>query len=522
MRFSYLFSSILLGVLAWGCQQQATVEKTPLFNDSTSVFFEAALKPFYHGVASGDPLPDRVIIWTRVTPDYVDSLTVSWKMATDEGMTQVVQSGQEVTGQDRDFTVKVDVTGLQPDTYYYYQFEWNGAKSLVGRTKTTPTDAREQLKLAFISCSNYEAGYFNAYARLAEQDSLDAVVHLGDYIYEYGARGYGDTTLQRIHLPHHEIVSLQDYRTRYAEYRLDKDLREAHRLHPFITIWDDHEVANDSYVTGAQNHQPDQEGSYEDRKKSAVQAYFEWLPIRDNPEYQIYRPLSFGPLAELFMLDTRLEGRVEQADSVDQPNLADESRTILGAEQYNWLTSSLVGSQATWRLIGNQVIFSDLDVTPLRWRNTKNLDSWDGYPSEKKKLIGFLDQNKVNNVVFLTGDTHSSWAFEVSKGLKEYNAKTGTGAVAVEFGTPSISSSNADERYPTDSVKLAEKVLMAPQLNPHLKYANLRDHGYLVLTLTPEQAVAEWYYVDKLNAPSNGQTLAQRYVVKNGATKLVQ
>ena len=244
-----------------------------------SLDFDPDYKPFYHGVASGDPLADRVIIWTRVTPETspMAPVDVHWQVATDSGMTHVVQSGVFTTDAERDYTVKVDVTDLAPYTTYYYHFSALNATSITGRTRTAPTaDEADRLRFAVVSCSNYQAGYFSAYRKIAERADLDAVIHLGDYIYEYSASGedfYGNEDLRqnRSHLPDKEIVTLDDYRTRYSQYRLDPDLRAVHQQHPFIAVWDDHESTNDSYEDGAQNHQSETEGPWEERKSESKQ-----------------------------------------------------------------------------------------------------------------------------------------------------------------------------------------------------------------------------------------------------------
>lgn len=515
IRFLPIF---VLAICSLAACETSQSTKEVLIKDDTRALYDPSLKPFYHGVASGDPLANAVIIWTRITRDYVEELEISWAIARDERFEQMVGSGKAKTGPAQDYTVKVDVQGLEPDTYYYYRFQHGKSFSTTGRTKTTPVSPTDALKLAFISCSNYEGGYFNAYRTLAKQEGLDAVVHLGDYIYEYGPKTYGDTTLERKHLPAREIISLQDYRTRYAQYRLDKDLQLAHQMHPFIAIWDDHEIANDSYVDGAQNHQPN-EGDYEARKKAAVKAYFEWLPIRENPDQKIYRHFSLGPMADLFMLDGRLEGRVVQAKSVDEVGFDDEHRTMLGKEQYQWLTTGLAGSKATWKLIGNQVIFADLDISPFGWGSPVNLDSWDGYPSEKRKLISFFQEKQLNNLLFLTGDTHCSWAFEVPANREAYQ-KNGSSVVALELGTPSISSANIDEYAPRDTVLMAEKIMASPKLNSHLKYVNLRDHGYLILSLTPDKALASWHFVEALNVPTENETIGNTVTIRSGLHKL--
>jgi alkaline phosphatase D len=278
-------------------------------------YFDQGLAPFYHGVASGDPLSDRVILWTRVTPDTHGNVEVIWQVATDPKMQNVVNSGVVVTNDEKDYTVKVDADGLQPATTYYYHFSALGKNSLVGRTRTAPTTNVENLRFAVVSCSNYQNGYFNAYGNIAERNDIDAVIHLGDYIYEYatGEFGYSDE-IGRGHQPSTEIFTLEDYRIRYSYYRLDPQLRRLHQQLPFITVWDDHEFANDAYKDGAENHQSN-EGSWGKRKGNAFKAYFEWMPVRTNDlvKNRIYRKISYGNLVDLIMLDTRIEGREAQA-----------------------------------------------------------------------------------------------------------------------------------------------------------------------------------------------------------------
>ena len=482
----------------------------PLSDDGTSVFYDQTKKPFYHGVASGDPLTSSVIIWTRITPDNVSEVPVKWNISTNPNMEKPVKSGTITTNASRDYTVKVDVQDLAANTTYYYQFEGLTGKSAIGRTKTTAADDKSAVKLAVVSCSNYEAGYYNAFARIAEKDDLNAVVHLGDYIYEYQPGGYGDPSLDRKHLPAKEIISLSDYRTRYAQYRLDKDFQKVHQMHPFITIWDDHEVANNVYKDGAQNHQPE-DGDFMTRKEAAKQVYFEWLPVRDNATKDIYRTVKFGNTVDLIMLDERLAGRTYPVDSVSQSEFQAADRTMLGAEQLAWFKNELKTSDATWKVIGNQVIFSPCDISGLGFGSPVNLDAWDGYPYERGQISQFLSNEKIENVIITAGDTHSSWAFEVPAEDRKSN-------IAIEIGTPSITSSNSDERTAVEQVLQAEKMLTAK--NPHLKYTDLRNHGYVVLSLTEAETVAEWYYVDKLNAPSDKEVLGKKYVVKNGVNQL--
>jgi len=518
--------------------------------------YDAALKPFYHGVASGDPLQDRVIIWTRVTPDEEGIIDVNWIMATDVELTNVVASGSTTTDADADYTVKIDATGLIAGTTYYYQFEALGAKSMIGRTRTAPTGGVDKLRFAVVSCSNYQAGYFTGYGKIADRADLDAVIHLGDYIYEYSATGddfYGNEDLRdnanRAHLPDNELLTLEDYRTRYSQYRLDNDLRRAHQQHPFITVWDDHESANDAYEDGAENHNPG-EGSWEGRKAISRQAYSEWIPIRgDLNTIPLYRTINYGDLVDLIMIDTRLEAREEQEMSVLSPELYSEDRTILGTTQKQWLKDQLTNSTATWKVIGNQVIFSDFNVwwavnpadpvlsTPVAVESLF-LDIWDGYPKERDELIQFISDNEIDNTVILTGDFHSSFAYDVAlepaplTGGNEaavavgsvpipvtptYNPFTGAGSVAIEFATPSITSANFDENLdPITAQGLELQInnpISAPGLifdgvnpNPNMKYVDLDRHGYFILDVTPERAQANYYYVNNILEEDSGES----------------
>ncbi len=472
--------------------------------------------PFYHGVASGDPLQDAVIIWTRVTPPtQVPSVEVNWEVSTDKSFSSLVRSGTLETDSTKDFTVKVDVTGLNAGTAYFYRFMALGTSSPVGNTRTAPVSG--SVSFAVVSCSNYEWGYFNAYKAISERNDLDAVLHLGDYIYEYGPGSYGDTSLNRINIPAKEIITLGDYRTRYAQYRLDEDLKAAHASVAFINIWDDHEIANDSYKTGAQNHQED-EGPYEARKNAAVQAYYEWMPIRESQT--LYRKFDYGNIAEVFMMDERLEGRTSPVDSLKDPSINDANRSMLGEEQLDWLLSGLQDSPSKWKVIGNQVIYSYLNWG-FEPGFTINLDSWDGYPYEQNKIASHIKNNDIDNVVFVTGDTHSAWAFEVTNDPFEgYDPETSEGAFAVEFGTTSINSSNSNERTSTESVLEHEAKIVNSPVNPHLKYANLRDHGFLVLTLTEDQARAEWNIVSTLRDKNFTTSVDQSLVVNSGEVKL--
>ena len=509
MKHAFL-SFVPLFMLAVSCT--TPLPKKVSFNDPVFILYDSTLKPFYHGVASGDPLNDRVIIWTRVTPpDSVASISVVWEIAETDTFNSIYKTDSTSAKAQTDFTVKVDVDGLLPGKTYYYRFKALNKISLVGRTKTIAASNVDSLKLAVVSCANWEWGYFNPYDKMADHKDIDAVVHLGDYIYEYGTGSYGDTSLHRIHIPKNELLTLRDYRSRHSQYRTDSGLRRVSQTHPTIAIWDDHEVANDSYTTGAQNHQPN-EGDYQDRKAAAKKAYYEWLPIRENKKH--YRSFSFGSLADLIMLDERLEGRTKPVDSLGDPSYQSPDRTMLGKEQLAWLQTNLKNSKGKWKIIGNQVMFSDVMQTPIFRKVSRNLDSWDGYPAEKKTIKDFIVDNKIANVVLLTGDTHASWAIEAATNVnKSYRQ------FAIELGTTSISSANENERNPDEKVKEMEASIQSA--NPHVKFFNARDHGYLLITLYPAKAKAQWYFVESLARQPVKEFLAKTYEIKIGENKLL-
>lgn len=480
---------------------------------------------FRHGVASGDPLEDRVILWTRVTPERQQPVAVRWTIGTDERLRHVVNQGVVTALPERDFTVKVDADGLQPGRRYWYRFEADGTQSPTGRTRTLPAADAARLRLAVASCSNYASGFFNAYARIADRDALDAVLHLGDYLYEYPPDGYGtDPTLGRIHSPPREIVSLADYRERYAQYRSDPDLQAAHRAHPWICVWDDHESANNSWRDGAQNHQPE-EGAWADRKAAAVRAYHEWLPIRERPGAggpQIWRSFRFGRLADLIMLDTRLHGRSQQvADRTDRAALEAAGRSMLGADQAAWLAEELRASVrrgSAWHLVGQQLMFGQLigdDGAIL------NADMWDGYPASRRAVLDQLEAEQIDDTIILTGDIHSAWALDIAQDPfgPGYDGASGRGALAVELVTTSVTSPGPMGNAPAADIQARERAIV--QGRPHIHYVNMRDHGYLLLDLDAERARAEWWLVDSITERVAGERLGAAFVTRRGANHLV-
>ena len=428
------------------------------------------LRPFYHGVASGDPLADRVIILTRLTPDsgWTGSADVLWRVATDTGMTNVIQNGTFTTDQNVDYTVKIDVSGLSPNTFYYYEFTHNGYNSIRGRTKTAPVGPVDSLRFAVVSCANYEAGYFNAYKVIKDRNDVDAIIHLGDYIYEYEHDGYAfNATANRIWDPANEIIVLNDYRTRYSTYHLDQDLMRLHQQFPFFNIWDDHEYANDAYIGGAENHTEGTEGAWVDRKAYAQQAYFEWIPIRPQGvgnDSIIYRVIPYGDLVDFIMLDTRIHGRDEQV-AASSPDVNDTNRTILGADQFAWLKQQLSGSSKQWKVLGQQVMIAPLEA----FGQPVNADQWDGYASDRSKLMNYILDSNVTDVVAITGDIHTSWANDMPTATYQSD---GTGSAFVEFVTTSVTSPGLSMSVPVSLIQA---------MNPHIKYTELTHKGFTIL-----------------------------------------
>lgn len=470
------------------------------------VTLEPCLEPFYHGVASGDPMSDRVIIWTRVTPDSTHNggpIAVSWRMATDTSMQNIVASGSLLTDATKDYTVKVDVTGLQPAKFYFYEFTALGKNSVVGRTRTAPSGDADSCRFAVVSCANYEAGFFNVYKVIKNRNDIDAVIHLGDYIYEYETGGYApNATANRTWEPANEILTLTDYRTRYSSYHLDEDLRKLHQQFPFIVVWDDHESANDAWMNGAENHQSN-EGSWSIRKNNAKQAFFEWLPIRQtgpqNDPYQIFRNIQYGDLLELIMLDTRLHGRDEQAGTTGSI-VNDPNRQLLGSDQFTWLGNRLSNSTARWKILAQQVMMAPLQLAGV----AVNEDQWDGYPAERTRVYNHIIQNNISNVVVITGDIHSSWANDLP--TSSYNSSTGAGSVGVEFVTPSVTSPGLNLPGGSSAIQLA---------NSHVKFCNLNQRGFLILDVNKNRTQADWFFVSTIEQPSGVFSHARSHYVNN-------
>ncbi len=480
---------------------------------------------FAHGIASGDPTPTSVVIWTRVTPTTAASpgsgvgadAVVTWQVSTSTTFARVVRSGRLTTGRARDHTVKVDVTGLQPGHTYYYRFVWGSHRSATGRTRTAPatTSHPRNVRLGVVSCANLQAGWFSSYRHLADRDDLHAVLHLGDYIYEYGpgqyGYGQGDRDI-RVHQPAHEITTLADYRQRHAQYKTDVDLQRLHAKVPFIATWDDHESANDAWKGGAENHKAG-EGTWTARRAASHRAYDEWMPVRmggtaavGDGDY-LYRRLQYGTLVEISMLDLRTYRDQQLARNVD-PASADPARTITGNGQMRWLKESLTRQATQWKLVGNPVMIAPVtfagvprDVIPAVQDTTGllppdgvpyNVDQWDGYTEDRREVFEHLRDNGVTDALFVTGDIHSAWVCDLPADKVTY---AGTrNSVGVEFVATSVTSNNLKDitGTPARTTSIAvEEALKAN--NPHIKYIDFDDHGFSVLDITPKRAQMDWY-----------------------------
>ncbi|WP_431959930.1 alkaline phosphatase D family protein [Actinacidiphila sp. bgisy160] len=503
----------------------------------------AAVAPsFLHGVASGDPLPDGVLLWTRVTPvpeavpgsGLGPATEVSWTVARDKAFTSVVATGTAATTAAFDHTVKADVRGLQPATDYWYRFTAGGVTSPAGRTRTAPADnaTADRLRLGVVSCANWEAGYFSSYRHLAARGDLDAWLHLGDYLYEYATGGYAARgTVVRPHAPAHEIVTLADYRTRHGRYKTDGDLQALHAAAPVVAIWDDHEFANDAWSGGAENHTEGAEGAWTARVAAAKQAYFEWMPVRPSVAGTTYRRLRFGKLADLSLLDLR-SFRSQQA-SLGSGSVDDPDRTITGRAQLDWLKTGLKASDTTWRLIGNSVMISpvafgalpDHLLAPLAKLLglpaeglAVNVDQWDGYTDDRRELLAHLRDNGIRNTVFLTGDIHMAWANDVPVKAATYPLSA---SAATEFVVTSVTSDNLDDilKVAPDTVStVAEAAVKAA--NRHVKWLDMDSHGYGVLDITGERAQMDYYALSDRTDPNASSTWERSYRTRSGTQKV--
>ncbi len=478
-------------------------------------------EPFLHGVASGDPLEDRVIIWTRWTPpvSFEGSKTVFYQISNTIDFSQILQENSIATDSSKDYTVKIDVLNLQPGTYYYYRFFADTDTSIVGRTKTASIGNLENVRLAFVNCNDFRRGYFNAFRTLANRNNVDAVVHLGDYIYETG--GGPDN---RVHEPDAEIWRLNDYRTRYSQYKLDSNLARCHQVFPFIQIWDDHDIVVDA-VTDTSLRHGSQFGSYQNRKNVAIQAFREWNPIRDiSQENQIknWRKFSYGSMLDLFMLDVRLYDRSSFATGTSDTIYNSPYAKMCGPEQLNWLKDELYNSTAKWKVIANGLMFGQLQVAnvPLVFEN------WDGYNFERNQILNLIDTGNIENVIVYSGDFHCSFASNLAKNpynFASYNPLNGNGSLAVEFVPPSLSSDNFDEGNDfglgAGNAGVAQTLITTS--NSHIRYCDLVNHGYGILDLRNDRAQNEFWFLQDIQNPNNlNESASSIWRVLNNEGKL--
>lgn len=498
---------------------------------------------FLHGIASGDPTADSVILWTRVSVATLRAVDVNWRIAEDREMTRIVASGRTRTDVSKDFTVKVDAHGLPAGSTLFYRFTVANERSAVGRTRTLPTGPVDTAKLAVVSCANHPAGFFNVYREIAGRSDLDAVVHLGDYIYEYGSNGYASEkaeALGRSPEPATELRTLLDYRLRHAQYKRDPDSQAMLASLPLIAVWDDHEIANNAWREGAEGHQED-DGEWNTRRDTAIQAYYEWMPIRGKPRggrTKVFREFRYGDLASLIMLDTRLYGRDRQphagpdvdAESIESA-LADPGRRMLGHRQERWLRRRLKNaSGTTWQVLGQQVLMTELisaNLEPLvdpdgpssipkellqsiiersKGNTTSVLDAWDGYPLAREDLYNDLGRYATNPVV-LSGDFHTNLAADLIP-------KNADQPVAVEFMTGTVSSPVLADVFPEYEPNSVRDATL--EQNPSLKYLDTKHRGWLCLTLTKERCSGDWYLIDNIHSRDYRSWHAKTLTVRAG------
>jgi alkaline phosphatase D len=483
---------------------------------------------FAHGLASGDPLNDRVVIWTRIG-SHQASVPVTWKVGRDSELMDVVASGETIAEADRDHTVHVDVDGLEPGVVYHYGFEAAGEVSPTGRTWTLRADA-DRLRFATCSCAKHNAGYFNAYGRIAERDDLDLLLHLGDYIYEASnipAKGQTPgADIGRDFDPLGECRTLDEYRTRYRQYHRDPDVQALHRAIPIVPTLDDHELADGAWAGGSDAHDPEQHGPWEDRKRAAFRARWEWLPARPpdrGDRTRAFRRISVGDLADIFLLDIRSR----RDRPALEPIMSEPGRSMLGDEQREWLLDELDSSSAAWRLVGSPSImhrtWCESPSDRLRTALVKlklidedgegpDEDQWDGYPAEREALLRMFE--RLDDVVVLSADIHVSVASQLS-----WNGSP----VAVEITAPSLTSQNLDEKLrvdPRDEVIVASERALTDALED-VAWCELSGHGYVVCDVDRERVRAEWWMVDGVLEPVSGESMAAAYEVRRGAPELV-
>lgn len=509
-----------------------------------------AARGFSHNVASGEPGPRSVMLWTRYVSAAGDRARLHWQVSATPEFRRIAASGTVTAEAGRDWCVKPIAEGLEPGRTYYYRFaDARGQRSPVGRTRTLPEGSTVLFRIGALTCANLPYGWFNAYAHAAARDDLDLLVHLGDYFYEYRRGEYpsaAQAVAGRLAEPANEAVALVDYRLRYASYRADPDLQRLHQRFPMIAMWDDHESANDSWSGGAENHQPATEGDWRVRKTAAMRAFREWLPVSEHS----WASYEIGDLATLMRLESRLTARSQQLDlgaalrgrrdtdaalaQFHDTAWLDERRTLLGAEQEAWLAAQLrrsVSQGTKWQLLAQQVVmgtillsremagFLGADAGDEARRRTAlglaaaragiplNLDAWDGYPAARDRLLRSAQEAGANLLV-LSGDSHNGWAFDLDRGGQPAGAELGVHSVT----SPGFEA-YVGRSAPAD---VANAILAA---NRQLKWADTSRRGYLMLELTPERATATWHLLDGVRTRSTAMAGTHQMSVRRGTNR---
>ncbi|CAH6723386.1 hypothetical protein CLIB1444_15S00144 [[Candida] jaroonii] len=517
LSFPTLIENVNFGLVDW------------LRKDLSDINFESLIQndyEFVHGVASGDSTNDSVILWTRISPsiETTDDIPVFLSISEDK-LFKNQSTFTVVTNQKVDYTVKVDITGLLPNRDYYYQFfALSGRSSRIGHTKTFPNenDIIEEIKFSVHSCSNYAGGFFTAYAMSAIKESVDFVIHLGDYIYEYENGKYTNgTDIGRTHFPNKELYELDDYRQRYGSYRLDEDLQLSHGDYPWVVVWDDHELADNSWLRGSVNTQGIE---YVNRRNAFLQAYHEWMPIRPQENLsKIWRPFNFGDLADLFMIDTRHYSR-DVTDTYDNgdyiASIADRpERTMMGFDQEEWLYTSLNKSNATWKLIGSQTVVNSISFEKIGEIigdpfTERNYDSFDGYTANRKRFIDAIVENDLQNVILFSGDFHISWVHEIFSNSSTYNFQSGKGSSIVEFAVTGTSSPTTfPKNYTIEQCYDVSELLVSS--NEGVVWNEGWFRGYSEVNVNKDELVVKFYGVDVKNNDREEVLLATFAVDKN-------
>lgn len=506
---------------------------------------------FTHGVASGDPTAESIVLWTRFVGGNGQ---IAWELSEDETFARVAARGLAHANPHNDYCAKVDVRNLSPGRSYYYRFLSGSGTSLMGETRTAPSGDVASLKIAVFSCSNYPFGYFHAYGHAARRDDIDLVIHTGDYIYEYGRGTYPSETESiagRTLDPPGETVRLTDYYQRYAIYHTDPDLLELRRRKPMATVWDDHEIANDTWRDGAQNHQLASEGAWLDRIAAASKAYFDWMPIRrpESRTARIYRTLDWGALARIVLLDTRYIGRDEPLDyrsSLDRQLvdgadaasavaqfrravLDDPRRTLLGPAQERWFAAALEQSKQrgqVWQIVAQQLVVAeqiypsgatqllppDASAGTRRWIGESeqrgrfglpwNLDAWGGYPAARARLLEACAAH-ANNAILLGGDSHNCWLNNLASG-------GGGRLAAVEFAGGSVASPGFERAL--SQATTGQREALWRGANENLAWCDLTHRGYGALSFTRAACTTEWVAFDDVRTPRSLTPHSVRFV----------